>query len=295
MNGVSLPSAAVRVPSALRVVWAEGPDAVSFLQGILSQDVAGVAPGSTSRSLLLAPQGKLVAILWLLRGEGRVGLLADQAPETVVDSLATYRIRVKVDFEIDRRPVTEIWGPGAAAVAGIEPSSWADEPPAVRASIDHAGFERVAWIGDVVVDEAARLTEVGSEEAEAYRIMLGEPRFGVDIDRGTIPQESGLVPSSVSFTKGCFLGQELVARIDSRGHVNRHLRIVRSEAPVEAGATVHLGDRDVGRVTSATDRTTPALALAMLRREAAPGSTVRIEASAGSIAGTVVPLPANSP
>jgi folate-binding protein YgfZ len=107
---------------------------------------------------------------------------------------------------------------------------------------------------------------------ERARIEAGVPRMGVDIDERTIPQEAGLERDAVSFTKGCFVGQELVCRIDTRGHVNRFLRRVRGTG-LRAGAEVRLDGRAVGHVTSAAGE----VALAMLRREAEPGARVEVD------------------
>src|SRR5262249_37334805 len=108
---------------------------------------------------------------------------------------------------------------------------------------------------------------------EVARIEAGVPRQGLDTDERTIPQEAGLETSAVSFTKGCFVGQELVCRIDTRGHVNRYLRRLRSgSGALAAGATVTAGDGEVGTITSAAG----AVALAMLRREVEPASVVDV-------------------
>ena len=119
--------------------------------------------------------------------------------------------------------------------------------------------------------------------------------MGIDVDRDTIPQETGLVPEAVSFTKGCFLGQELVARIDSRGRVNRHLRgvtIGENVLPPE-GATLWQGGAGVGKLSSVGESLAlrAPVALAMVRREVEPGEEVEIRWEGGGTRGTVRPLP----
>jgi folate-binding protein YgfZ len=113
-------------------------------------------------------------------------------------------------------------------------------------------------------------------EQEAIRIAAGIPRLGADLDDSVIPQEAFLDRSAVSFTKGCFVGQELVCRIDTRGHVNRYLRRLVPADPaavLPVGADVVAGEKVVGAVTSAA----PGVALAFVRREVAPESTVRVD------------------
>ncbi len=107
------------------------------------------------------------------------------------------------------------------------------------------------------------------------RVERGRPRYGVDIDESTIPQEAGLNERAVSFTKGCYVGQETVARLHYKGKPNRHLRGLRLSAPVASGAELRLGERTVGHVGSvAVSPTLGPIALALVRREAAPGETV---------------------
>ena len=119
--------------------------------------------------------------------------------------------------------------------------------------------------------------------------------MGVDVDEKTIPQETGLVPEAVSFTKGCFLGQELVARIDSRGRVNRHLRGIRMLEPVvpPVGARVSHEGKVVGQLTTVGE--SPALeapvALALVRREAPPGTPVHVSWEHGNAAAIIEQLP----
>jgi tRNA-modifying protein YgfZ len=133
----------------------------------------------------------------------------------------------------------------------------------------------------VIVDEAA---------AEIVRVESGRPRYGIDVDDTTIPQEAGLNSRAVSFTKGCYVGQEPVARMHYKGHPNRHLRGLRLSASTETGVQVVAGGKEVGRVTSTA--LSPALgpiALALIRREVAPGADVSI--GSDGLSATVVELP----
>jgi folate-binding protein YgfZ len=118
----------------------------------------------------------------------------------------------------------------------------------------------------------------------------GRPRYGVDLDETVIPQEAGLNARAVSFTKGCYVGQETVARLFYKGRPNRHLRGLRLSAPAERGAPLHVGEREVGRIGSVTvhPRLGP-IALALVRREASPGDELAV--GDGAVRATVVDLP----
>ena len=282
--------------------WAKGPDAVSFLDGLLSQDVAAMPPGGVARSLLLEPRGKLRAILWLLRDESGVGIVADAgAYAGVAADLNRFWIRVDAQLDADAVPVAELWGPRAAAVleeAGLPaPDGWAEAGDGIvvaRAPLGGLARYLIAG-GDPETLAAAGAVPAGSQAATAVRIEAGEPRMGVDVDERTIPQESGLVPETVSFTKGCYLGQELVARIDSRGHVNRHLRGVTIEENVlpPLGSEVVADGSPVGAITSlgeSLELRSP-VALALVRREVAPGSRVEVRWERGAAAATLHELP----
>jgi tRNA-modifying protein YgfZ len=119
--------------------------------------------------------------------------------------------------------------------------------------------------------------EVEESAAEIVRVEHGRPRWGVDLDESVIPQEAGLNERAVSFTKGCYVGQETVARLYYRGKPNRHLRGLRLSAAAETGAVLRLGEKEVGRLGSVvvSPRLGP-IALAIVRREAAPGDTLLV-------------------
>jgi folate-binding protein YgfZ len=238
------------------LVVVEGPDARRFLNDLLSQELETIRPDVAVRSFLLAPQGKLRALLWVFGSAERIGMIADAGVgEQVADDLAHYKIRVKATIN---RPV-----PVTTVVGGLPERAVA------------------APLGDVVrgfVEGDVDAPAMTMEEWTALRIDAGEPVMGVDVDEKTIPQESGLVGQAVSFSKGCYLGQELVARIDSRGHVNRGLRRLHLESRVEAPAEVEADGSVVGTMTSIS----PALdgagyaALAMLKASVQPGASVTL-------------------
>lgn len=291
------------VPDARGVVWVRGADAVSFLDGLVSQDLAGMEPGTVARSLLLSPRGKLVAPHWLMRGEAEIGLVVDAAAaQAAADALRRFKIRVDASIDIEQRPVLEVWGPGAPAVllaARIEPvDGWQHHAHGVVAAIGfrHGGPPRWLTTGvDVASLTTGGAIPVGEIARTTVLIERGEPVMGTDVDEGTIPAEADLVDGAVSFTKGCYLGQELVARIDSRGHVNRMARgLVVAEAVLPpVGGTVVVGEDTVGEITSvgeSLDLRAP-IAFGLLRREVEPGSAVTITWEGGAVAATAAAFP----
>jgi folate-binding protein YgfZ len=264
----------------LGLFWAVGPDAITFLQGILSQDIGGLSPGQAARSFLLQPRGKLDALLWVLRDEDRVGIVTDATHQDgAIASMSRWRLRVDVEFHQDRRPVLDVWGPSDRLPGA--PGGWRDEQGTLVVELRAQPVRRRLIAGrDPQQLEQIGAVPIGGAAVDTFRVEAGEPRMGIDVDGRTIPQETGLVPEAVSFTKGCFLGQELVARIDSRGRVNRHLRGLRMLGPVvpPAGARVSHEGKVVGQLTTVGE--SPSLqapiALALIRREALPGSRVDI-------------------
>lgn len=270
-------------------VWVVGPDAVRFVDGLVSQDVASMQDREVRRSFLLGPQGKLRALLWLARFSDDLLLIADHGwGERVASDLDHYRIRIKAVVEPNRLAVHELWGGDLGAGEGLSPS-------ASREVVMRLGStDRLVAIGPV---PAGDWTEVDEECFTRDRVLAGEPVFGIDVDESTIPQETGLVPEAVSFTKGCYLGQELVARIDSRGHVNRHLeRIELSEGtPPPAGAGVFQGEAEVGVLTSPVAAGHGSIGLSLVRREVAQGDTVQVRAGGSTWSGVVRPLRSGSP
>jgi folate-binding protein YgfZ len=122
------------------------------------------------------------------------------------------------------------------------------------------------------------------EEAERVRIEAGIPRFGLDMDGDTIPQEAGINDRAVSFTKGCYVGQETVARLFYKGKPNRHLRGLKLSEPARHGQKIVLGEREVGQIGSATVSPSHGpIALALVRREASPGDTVDVEGTEAQV------------
>jgi folate-binding protein YgfZ len=252
---------------AREAVVVEGPDATSFLQSLVSQDLDPIAIGGSAHALLLQPQGKLLADFYAVRTADETWWCVCEAGVGAELAAGLNRFKIRVKADVREEPVA------ALALRGAEPPS--DPGGAVVFPVDWDGRAAFDAVGpsDAVdaLSAAVAVPLVDATEYEIARIEAGVPRQGLDTDERTIPQEAGLERSAVSFTKGCFVGQELVCRIDTRGHVNRYLRRLRSEVgELQAGVTVTDGDREVGTVTSASG----VVALAMLRREVEPASVV---------------------
>jgi folate-binding protein YgfZ len=200
------------------------------------------------------------------------------------------------------RGLLSLIGPHADRVAGSPPLP-AVEHANVAVEIDGVGALAVRTdLGiDLLCDaaECERLMSalgargaapVGEAAAECVRIESGRPRYGLDLDDTVIPQEAGLNERAVSFTKGCYVGQETVARLYYKGKPNRHLRGLRLSAPAAPGAELHFGERVVGVLAStALSPRLGSIALALVRREAEPGAVVQV--GGDGVSGEVVGLP----
>jgi folate-binding protein YgfZ len=261
------------------VLTVSGPDAVEYLQGQCSQDVAALSEGQTADALLLSPQGKVDAMIRVTR-TGPEAFLIDTdfgSGDTARTRLERFRLRVKVDIEPLSWVCLAIRGPESASV----PS--ASEPGVLRIPVEWPGLSGFDLIGPApTFPEAVR--RCGSAAWEAARIEAGIPVMGREVTESTIPAEAGLVERAVSLTKGCFTGQELVARLDSRGTkvARRMCGIVLDDPeqvpPVEA--TVHTtdGEHEVGRLTSVawSPGVSSTVALATLQRRVTPPSPITV-------------------
>ena len=253
MEAVLLERAFVRVA---------GPEAEAYLQGQLSNDVTQAPVGL---SFLLEPTGKVAALLrWQRQGTDELLLDTDaEAGDVLLARLRRFLLRTKATVDPEEHRVLRVFGGRPASVATL-PAVW---PPADDAPVDLVDAELPAGVGD--------LDRLGYDRR---RILAGVPVCGVDIGAETIPAEVGrwAIETAVSFTKGCYTGQELVARIDSRGgNVPRPLRVLQSAdgatMPPVADVLDDAGDV-VGRVTSAAAD----VALGPVLRKVEPGGAVRL-------------------
>jgi folate-binding protein YgfZ len=266
-----------------------GGEAADFLQGQVSNDVEGLAPGQGCYATILTHKGKLRTDLRILRGEDWFWLDTEAIGHAVVrHTLATYSLGREVRFEdlTTSRSILSLIGPKARDRLDAAPA--AEEHAFVEG--EHGLYVATDLGVDVIGEPRANLgvEPVSEEAAECLRIESGRPRLGLDMGSETIPQEAGINERAVSFTKGCYVGQETVARLHYRGKPNRHLRGLRLMEPAERGEEILLGEKAVGRVgsTCVSPRLGP-IALALVRREATPGATVLV----GGADGEVVELP----
>ncbi len=270
------------------VVLVSGSDAASFLQGQLSQDIGPLALGATCWSFLLEPTGRVTALLRATRTDEGFLLDVDAGFGAAVHArLARFLLRVDVVLDAQRWSMAALRGPGAASVA-VPSGVLALEP---------------GWIGVEGIDLLAeaillpdRVPAVDAADLEALRIEAGVPALGAEITEATIPAEAGagLIERTVSFTKGCFTGQELVARIDSRGgNVPHPVRALVLAGPVAVGDEVILDGAPIGHVTStAVSPQLGAIALAVVGRAVVAGTVgVAVASAAGAVAAEVRETP----
>ena len=282
-----------------------GADAKSFLNGQVTNDVEALKSGHGCYAAFLTHKGKMLGDLRVLDLGTELWLDTERGCLQELFNLIR-RFKVGYDVELHKRTLERgllsLIGPGSRDLAGAGELGSA-EHDSVPARIEDAAVTLVATdsgvdvICDAGVREAvvaalvARGAETVSEAAaESLRVERGRPRYGLDMDASTIPQEADLNPRAVSFTKGCYVGQETVARLHYRGKPNRHLRGLRLSDIVPTGTALHLGEREVGRVGSVA--LSPAhgpIALALVRREAAPGDTLATPDS--GVSARVVELP----
>jgi tRNA-modifying protein YgfZ len=281
-----------------------GPQAAEFLDSLLSNDLASLRPGSGTDATLLTHKGRMLAEVRVLRTEDELLLDTERvALQALFDAL--HRFRVGYDAQLDKRTLQRgllsLIGPGSHAALA--------EPPGLQEYEHHAvmleGVPVRLIRSDLGIDvlcesaqtavvssalERAGVLPIDEAVAETVRIEHGRPRFGVDINEATMPQEAGIHERAVSYSKGCYVGQETVARLYWKGKPNRHLRGLRLSEPLAPGTPLLLGDQQVATIGSVTSspRLGP-IALALVRREAAPGA--ELETADGAIRATVVELP----
>jgi len=232
-----------------------GPDAEDYLQRMVSNDVAALAPGESCEALLLTPKARVIAPMRVLRRSDEDFLLLTEPElgETLRDQLLRMRFAAKTEIELEGHTSTLVFGGG---VEGIPNDDYGE--PAVEAL-------------DVELEPT-----LDQEALEARRIEAGTPRFGKEIDDRVLPAEAGLVERAVSLTKGCYPGQEPIARLHYRGHANRGLRVlaVEGEELPDIDAELSLGEKVVGRVTSAARANGGIVALAYVRTEVPPDAVL---------------------
>jgi tRNA-modifying protein YgfZ len=295
-----------------------GAGAIEFLNGQVTNELMGLRAGEGRYAAFLTPKGKMLGDLRILAvgahpREDPSELLLD-TERVALQALFDMIRRFKVGYEVELHKRTlelgllSLIGPEAAVIAAGERAGIDHLAEAEHASValEIDGIATLAARTDVGVDlicdaaDTERLATVlrtrgaapiREQAAECLRIERGRPRYGIDLDDTVIPQEAGLNERAVSFTKGCYVGQETVARLYYKGKPNRHLRGLRLSAPAASGDELRLGDRPVGRLGSVQiSPTLGPVALALVRREAGPGAIVNVGANGTSAEVVELPL-----
>ena len=326
-----------------------GSGGVEFLNGQVTNELVGLAPGEGRYAAFLTHKGKMLGDLRILAVSDDPNAEPSKDAEPSELLLDTERVALQALFDMIRRfkvgydvelhkrtleySLFSLIGPTAGEVAtrafllqASSPSSsqasnervdvsngalpYAREGCLPEAEHDHLllrlgdtparlirtdlGFD-VLFEADAADALRAALVDAGAVEAnedtfEIVRVEGGRPRYGLDLDETTIPQEAALNERAVSFTKGCYVGQETVARLHYKGKPNRYLRGLRLSESVEPGAELRLGERSVGRLgSSVLSPVFGPIGLALVRREAEPGAT--LEAGGQGVHATVTELP----
>jgi tRNA-modifying protein YgfZ len=239
-------------------VRAAGPDAPDFLQRMLSNDVEGLGVGESCEALLLTPKGRVIAPMRVVRRQETDYLLLTEPEvgERLRSELLRMRFAAKLEIEPEEHRSYLLLG---------------DEDGGIR-------NEDYGVVASEILDADAPsdLPRVTDDELEALRIEAGTPRFGKEIDDAVLPAEAGLVERAISLNKGCFPGQEPIARLHYRGHANRRLRVLEVVGS-EPGEELVWRGKVVGRVTSAAS----GLALAYVRNEVPEGAVLEIAGAEG--------------
>ncbi len=303
-------------------VRVSGRDPVRMVNGLLTNDVAGLAAGQANRSALLTPRGRMLAEIRTIRRANDLLLETDAAARAnVLDTIRKYvpPLFARGEDASAAISVIGVYGPAAGSTVASALDARAVASPQATApagagdtiaerdisaiDTDYAGVPGIDLIvpaqdADPMVRALVECgaTTAGAATLEILRIEAGQPRWGADLDETVIPLEAGLKDALISTTKGCYTGQEVIIRILHRGHVNRHLRgMVLANGPVPERGTKLFRESDaraMGEVTSAgaSPRMRAVIALGYVRREIEPGALMRVGEPGGPQA-RIVTLP----
>ncbi len=305
---VALRNACVGAESARDVIIIDGPEAASYLHGQMSQNIEGLAEGSSTWTFLLEPTGRITA--W-----GRVTRVASEVYWFDVDEgtgkdalarLERFKLRTKAVFSAHWSvPTFSVRGPAMPArsqlqeaVASIEPARTpsilaSDMPWSTSPGVDLIGLEILPDVG--LNNGASQLKGLGVALGDAAvieldRVEAGRPAMGAEIGEKTIPAETGVVGQSADFTKGCYVGQELVARVDSRGNNTPRtvhpIKMATTTVPMP-GSELVLDGAVVGTITSAAASSDRVVALASIKRGVEVPVTVEVDVDGQMVAAEV--------
>ena len=254
-----------------------GAEAADFLQGQVTNDVEALEPGQGCYAALLNHKGKMRLDMRILRGPDWIWIDTEPGADAVLlKTIETYSLGRDVTWEQPDDGIVSVVGePDLDTMPPQDEHAWVE---GLR------GLYVRTYAGVDIIGHDLPAADAPEADAECVRIEAGIPRFGIDMDGDTIPQEAGLNERAVSFTKGCYVGQETVARLFYKGKPNRHLRGLKLSRPADHGAPIVFGEREVGRIGSAcVSPTHGPIALAIVRREATPGDTVDVAGAAAEV------------
>jgi folate-binding protein YgfZ len=295
------------------VVRLRGADRVTWLQGLVTNDVSAIAPGQRIYSAYLTPQGRMITDLWVVATPD--ALLID-VPAALAGSLVArldaliFAEDVQIDDASASIALLQLFTAAKGAAAdGTDAQMGGVARAAIGIPDPTFGVpSRAAYVPSTDVDRLISALptapmEVGLDALEVLRVEAGVPRFLVDMTEDTIPLEAGLEDRAISFTKGCYVGQEIIVRVTTRGggRVARKLvglRVEHGPEPPPPGAAIHAGERAVGRVTSAvfSPRCAGVIALGYVHRDfTEPGTRLEVHHDARSVAAAVHALPFVAP
>ena len=285
-----------------------GSDARSFLQGQVTNDVESLPAGGGCYAAFLTPKGKMLGDLRILATDDELLLDTERVALQGLFNMIR-RFSIGYDVELQKRTLEQgllsLIGPAACVLsgAGALPD---DEHAHAVVEVPGTGLSARAIRTDIGIDllcdaadvealrsalEEAGAPAVAAAAVECLRVERGRPRYGIDLDDSVIPQEAGLNERAVSFTKGCYVGQETVARLYYRGKPNRQLRGLRLSGPASSGDELSFEGRVVGVLaTVAQSPRFGPIGLALVRREAPPGATVALSDD-GGVTAEVIELP----
>jgi tRNA-modifying protein YgfZ len=301
-----------------------GQDRAAYLQGLLTNDIQALAPGTGCYSVWLSPQGRMLTDMHVLESGGMI--LLDVPAETLdstIQRLEQFIFTEDVRVGSLAESLSAVWLHGPRAASVLEQvidgaralSEWPEyhhtqfefgDSPVSVARISQLGvpgfciyLERARASAVVSALGDAGAAAVSDDAISAARIEAGYPVFGVDMTEDTIPLEAGIEGRAISFTKGCYVGQEVIIRVLHRGHgrVAKKLVFIRIDGQrPEHGAKLHAGDKEVGVVTSAADSPrSGAIALGYVHRDfVMPGTVVAVDVASGRAPAVVTEIPVPS-
>ena len=250
-----------------------GPQRAWFLHQIMTQAFEDVTPGEARDTAMITAHGRMLGYLEVVATEDALLAHFEQSLHaTLPDEIRRYVFATRVEIE----DVSAEMGLVLVAGDGWETAAAAAEDAVVHPTGSLGIPAAYLWSQDAtktmrVLDEAGA-APASEDELETIRIAHGVPRWGYEMDSKTIPQEAGITDRAVHFDKGCYLGQEAMAKIHFRGKVNRRLASIESEEALQRGAEIVSEGAAVGRVTSAAG----SRGLALVKHTVAPGATVSI-------------------